>query len=265
MKASFRRMRAISRKEYMHIRRDPRMLFAVLGMPIIQLLLFAYAISFDVTDVPTILLDGDRTMASREYLAAYEQSDFFDVIGHVDSMDAIDDSFDRSQARIAVMVAPGFGSSHRSGRDRAASRCWSTAPSPTRHNSGRPMRPHSTSSWTETCSSIGPSDPGPRHGRLWRHSAADPHLVQPRTALSRLPHTRPDGRHHHDRHDPADGRNAREGEGPGDVRAGHRVPRQARRAHARQGLALGGARLRRHDRDHARCDHGLRHAPSRAT
>lgn len=109
MRASLRRIRAISRKEYIHIRRDPRMLFAVLGMPIIQLLLFAYAISFDVSDVPTVLLDADRSAVSREYLASYEQSDFFDVIEHVDSLDAVDDAFDRSTARIAVIVEPGFG------------------------------------------------------------------------------------------------------------------------------------------------------------
>lgn len=109
MRASLRRMSAISRKEYTHIRRDPRMLFAVLGMPIIQLLLFSYAISFDVENVPTMLLDGDRTTASREYLASYEQSDFFDVVAHVDSAQEIDTAFDRSTARIAVTVAPGFG------------------------------------------------------------------------------------------------------------------------------------------------------------
>ncbi len=109
MRASLRRIIAIANKEYVHIRRDPRMLFAVLGMPILQLLLFAYAIGFDVDNVPTLLLDGDRTTASREYLAAYEQSTFFDVIGHVDSQAEINDAFDRSNARIAVVVAPGFG------------------------------------------------------------------------------------------------------------------------------------------------------------
>lgn len=109
MRESLRRMGAIARKEFIHIRRDPRIMISVLIMPTIQLLLFAYAISFDVTDVPTIFLDGDRTSTSREYLAAYEQSEFFNVTGHVESMAEIDDSFDRSQARIAVMVRPGFG------------------------------------------------------------------------------------------------------------------------------------------------------------
>ncbi len=109
MRESLRRMGAIARKELIHIRRDPRIMISVLVMPTIQLLLFAYAISFDVTDVPTLFLDGDRSATSREYLSEYEQSSFFDVIGRVDSMEAIDDAFDRSTARIAVMVRPGFG------------------------------------------------------------------------------------------------------------------------------------------------------------
>ncbi|MDP2183323.1 MAG: ABC transporter permease [Actinomycetota bacterium] len=109
MRETIRRILAIGRKEFIHIRRDPRMLFAVLAMPLIQLLLFAYAISFDVNNVPTVLLDGDRTTASRKYLAAYEQSDFFHVVERVDSMDAVDSAFDRSMARIAIMVRPGFG------------------------------------------------------------------------------------------------------------------------------------------------------------
>lgn len=109
MREALRRISAIATKEFIHIRRDPRIMIAVLVMPTIQLLLFAYAISFDVSDVPTVLLDGDRTTASREYLAAYEQSDFFNVVGRVESQQAIDDAFDRSSARIAVMVRPGFG------------------------------------------------------------------------------------------------------------------------------------------------------------
>ncbi len=109
MRDALRRIGAIARKEFIHIRRDPRIMISVLLMPTIQLLLFAYAISFDVRDVPTLLLDGDKTATSREYLASYEQSDFFNVAGYVDSMSAIDDAFDRSEARIAVMIRPGFG------------------------------------------------------------------------------------------------------------------------------------------------------------
>jgi ABC-2 type transport system permease protein len=108
MKAMLARISAISGKEFIHIRRDPRILVSVLVMPVLQLLLFAYAISFDVRDVPTILLDGDRTPQSREYLGAYEHSDFFHVVDRVDSHDEIDNAFDTSSARVAIMVAPGF-------------------------------------------------------------------------------------------------------------------------------------------------------------
>lgn len=108
MRASLGRIVAITRKEFVHIRRDPRMLISVLVMPIVQLLLFAYAISFDVKDVPTVVLDGDRTPSSREFVAELQNSGFFRVTGTVDDFDAIDRTFDRSDARVAVIVSPGF-------------------------------------------------------------------------------------------------------------------------------------------------------------
>ncbi len=106
--ASLGRMVAIASKEFIHIRRDPRMLIAVLVMPILQLLLFAYAISFDVRDVPTLVLDADNTAASRSFVAEFENSGFFHVVGRAESMDAIDDAFDRNSARVAIIVDTGF-------------------------------------------------------------------------------------------------------------------------------------------------------------
>ena len=68
MNATLIRIGAIVRKEFKHLGRDPRMLLAVVITPVIQLLLFAYAISFDVEHVPTIVIDSDRTPASRTYV-----------------------------------------------------------------------------------------------------------------------------------------------------------------------------------------------------
>lgn len=108
MKSAIRRIVAITRKEYVHIRRDPRTLISILIMPVIQLLLFSYAISFDVRDVPTVILDQDRSAASREYLASFEHSDFFRVVGRIDSEAAVDDAFETGEARVALLVRPGF-------------------------------------------------------------------------------------------------------------------------------------------------------------
>ena len=109
MRASLGRMGAIARKEFIHLMRDPRMLIAVLVMPILQLLLFAYAISFDVRDVPTVLLDQDRTVASREFVSEFQESGFFRSVGRVESLAQVDKAFDTSRARVAIVVPPGFG------------------------------------------------------------------------------------------------------------------------------------------------------------
>jgi ABC-2 type transport system permease protein len=111
-----RRILAVARKEFIHIARDWRILVSVLLLPVIQLLLFSYAISFDVKNVPTVVLDQDRTAASRELLSHFAQSDFFDVVARVESDAEIDDYIARSAARVAILVPPGFG------RDLAADR-----------------------------------------------------------------------------------------------------------------------------------------------
>jgi ABC-2 type transport system permease protein len=74
-----RRILAIVRKEFIHIRRDPRIVATVLIMPILQLLLFSYALSADVTNIPIAVLNQDQTQASRQLINAFQRSNFFDI------------------------------------------------------------------------------------------------------------------------------------------------------------------------------------------
>jgi ABC-2 type transport system permease protein len=108
MRAAVKRVTAIARKEFIHITRDWRMIVAVLVLPLLQLLLFAYAISFDVRNVPSVTLDLDKTAASRAYLGSYAKSGFFDVQGAVSDYAGIDSAFNRSEARVAIVVQRGF-------------------------------------------------------------------------------------------------------------------------------------------------------------
>lgn len=108
MGAAVRRITAIARKEFVHISRDWRMIVTVLVMPLFQLLLFAYAISFDVRNVPTIVLDQDQTTASRAYVNAAGKSGFFRLEGAVADQTAIDRAFDRNVARVAIVVSRGY-------------------------------------------------------------------------------------------------------------------------------------------------------------
>jgi ABC-2 type transport system permease protein len=102
------RIGAVVRKEFIHVGRDPRLLAVVLVMPIIQLLLFAYAISFDVRNLPTVVVDLDRTPDSTAYVRAYEASGLFQVTAHENTLAAVDESFARGEARVAVVVPAGF-------------------------------------------------------------------------------------------------------------------------------------------------------------
>lgn len=115
MRAALTRIGAIVHKEFRHLGRDPRMLLAVVITPVIQLLLFAYAISFDVENVPTIVIDLDQTQTSRTYVEKYEASPFFDVVAHGSSLADVDTAFDANTARVAVVIPSGFARTLTSG------------------------------------------------------------------------------------------------------------------------------------------------------
>ena len=105
------RIGALIAKEFRHLGRDRRTLAVVLALPVLQMILFAYAISFDVKNVSTIVIDQDRTPASAAYLRSYASSDFFHVVGTANDLSDVDRIFDHNEARIAVVVPSGFGRS----------------------------------------------------------------------------------------------------------------------------------------------------------
>lgn len=111
-----RRILAIARKEFIHIRRDPRMIAAVLVMPMLQLLLFSYALSTDVTNIPTAVVNQDNTAVSRQYVNAFERSNFFQVTQNLGSVKDVDGVFDRGEDRVVVVIEPGFANDIAAGR-----------------------------------------------------------------------------------------------------------------------------------------------------
>jgi ABC-type multidrug transport system, permease component len=115
VRAALDRIAAIVVKEFRHLARDPRALLAVVITPVLQLLLFSYAISFDVDHVPTIVVDLDHTSQSRDYLRQYQASTFFTVVEEADSMAAVDSAFDLNHAHLAIVIEAGFGQQLASG------------------------------------------------------------------------------------------------------------------------------------------------------
>jgi ABC-2 type transport system permease protein len=116
VRASIARIAAIARKEFLHIARDWRIVVSVLVVPLFMLILFGYAISFDVRNIPVVVLDQDNTPASRAYVGAAQNTGFFHSVGAVSDLHGVDKAFDQSIARAAIIVAPGFADEIASGR-----------------------------------------------------------------------------------------------------------------------------------------------------
>jgi len=72
------RLLAVSRKEFLHVRRDPRSL-AGIAIPVVLLLLFGYVLALDVDRVPLAVRDLSRTPESRELVSRFEGSRYFHV------------------------------------------------------------------------------------------------------------------------------------------------------------------------------------------
>lgn len=105
----WRRISAIVRKEFIQVLRDPRTLALVLVMPIMQLLLFGYAINTVIDHIPLVVDDEARTAESRELVQALVNSTYFRLVGHVDGIGQARAAVDVGLAKAALVIPPDFG------------------------------------------------------------------------------------------------------------------------------------------------------------
>lgn len=103
-------------KEFRELRRDRLTLAMMLALPVLELLLFGYAIDTDVRHVPTVVFDQDRSAESRALARSLAATTFYDLVGDVDDYAAIDRALRSGVARVALVVPPRYGSDVASGR-----------------------------------------------------------------------------------------------------------------------------------------------------
>ena len=113
---SVRRTFAVARKEVLHIVRDPRSLGMALAMPLVMLLLFGVALTLDVDRIPTLVYDADRSLQSRELIARFDGSRFFDVLGHTNRYVDIESHVDSGEVLMALAIPAGFSGELLAGR-----------------------------------------------------------------------------------------------------------------------------------------------------
>ena len=102
------RLRALIRKEFIQIARDPRTLYIILAIPVIQIFLLGYTATTDVRNVPLAVLDRSRGPAARSLLDAYRAADYFSLAYDVDSEPELRALIDNGRARAGLIIPPDF-------------------------------------------------------------------------------------------------------------------------------------------------------------
>jgi ABC-2 type transport system permease protein len=103
-----RRLKAVAGKEFLHVLRDPRSLMMGIGIPMLLLFLFGYALTLDVDRVPLAVWDQSNSVESREFISRFSGSRYFDLAVRTDNYRRIEEAIDRRQALIALVIPPDF-------------------------------------------------------------------------------------------------------------------------------------------------------------
>lgn len=113
---NFQRIKAVAKKEFIHVFRDPRSLGMGIAIPMLLLFLFGYALTLDVDKVPLVVWDQSKTPASRELVSRFAGSRYFSLRHYTDNYRDIERSIDSREALIAVIIPVDFARRVNTGR-----------------------------------------------------------------------------------------------------------------------------------------------------
>ncbi len=113
---NLRRAWAIFRKELIHVRRDPISLAQAVVLPIILLLLYGYALTFDITDVTVAVYDQERSQLSEDFINRFRGTQYFKLTRFVTSYDELKDLITARKVQVGVMIPYDFTWSYQTGK-----------------------------------------------------------------------------------------------------------------------------------------------------
>lgn len=108
MTESLTRVLAIMTKEFIQLSRDRLTYAMILAVPVVQLLLFGYAINTDPRDLPAVVLDSDRSAFSRAVLAAIDNSGYFAFVEEAASPEEADRALETGRVQFSVTIPADF-------------------------------------------------------------------------------------------------------------------------------------------------------------
>jgi len=111
------RLKAIVRKEFIHVFRDWRSLGIAIAIPVLLILLFGYALDMDLENVPTVVYDQSRTPESRDLISMLDGSPYIAVDRYTDNYRDIETLLDTGTMMVAIVIPYDFADSVRGNRD----------------------------------------------------------------------------------------------------------------------------------------------------
>src|SRR5262249_27802246 len=110
------KLAAVCVKEFLQIRRDPLSLLMLLGLPAFMLVLYGFALNFDVRHVKLAVQDRDRSAASRALIADFVRSTYFDLAAAPRPGDDLERLTERGKALAVLVIPEGYGQDLAGGR-----------------------------------------------------------------------------------------------------------------------------------------------------
>lgn len=95
---------AIAKKEFRQLRRDKRLMFVIFFFPVMLLIMFGYAVNFDVKHVKVAIFDQERSSLSREFINSLLQSEYFDLVDMISSENEINKYLDDKLAQCVIVI-----------------------------------------------------------------------------------------------------------------------------------------------------------------
>ncbi|MBN2198481.1 MAG: ABC transporter permease [Candidatus Aminicenantes bacterium] len=113
-----KRFRAVIAKEFRHLLRDPRSLAIVFAMPLVQIFIFGYAISFDLEDIPMAAVDFDRSQPSAELVRIFARSGVFVLkpLGGEGGLEDAERALRSGAVKQVLIIPPDYAERIREGR-----------------------------------------------------------------------------------------------------------------------------------------------------
>lgn len=95
---------AVSKKEIRQLKRDYRLLFVIFFFPVFLLVIFGYAINFDVKHIKLAVYDQEKSDLSRELVSSLKNSKYFDIVSYLDDINEADELLDKKSAQCVLVI-----------------------------------------------------------------------------------------------------------------------------------------------------------------